>query len=136
VDRDLPPVPGRALRTTPPALRDPVFIRAAKGLTRRSLLRRVALTAVSVVGVTAGHWTFAKPLLALAYSCDYCYGSCSGCASYVPGCASPTGACSYSAYCYCPTWETNGTPCSPPRVTAVVLSCEYPCHGQLTCDPC
>jgi hypothetical protein len=119
------------------SLPDPVFVRLTKALGRRTLLRRIALTAVSLVAVTAGQWTFAKPMLVLGVSCEPCNGPCSFCASYIAECPSPTGACTcYNGACSCPAWETDLTPCATPYFAVVVLACEFPCGCQTTCTAC
>ena len=124
-------------RVVPRALQDPRFFRVAKGFTRRGILRRIALTAISAVAITIGQWTFAKPLLVYARSCDICVGNCHPCASYLALCPSPTGACSCGqAACVCWAWENQGVQCTPPLVNVVILSCEFPCGCQTYCEAC
>jgi hypothetical protein len=118
-------------------VRDPVFVRTIKGMTRRTILRRVALTAVAAVALTVGEWPFVKPLLVYARSCDLCVGGCSACASYLPGCPSPTGVCNCpQAACVCWSWENQEIPCTPFEENVIILSCEFPCGCQAYCEAC
>lgn len=123
--------------TDEPRDSQPVFIRMAESLTRRSLMRRAALTAIAVIAITAGHWGFAKPLLVYARSCDICLGACSTCSSCFFFCPSPTGACSCGGgCCTCTSWGDTGNLCQPVWMNIVVLSCEFPCGCTVSCDPC
>ena len=133
------PVPGRRLsvgQLVTSDTHDPVFVRAVRGMTRRGLLRRAAMTAVATLAITAGQWAFAKPMLVAARSCDFCAGNCSPCVTCVNTCPSPTGACACGQYC-CVCHDCEFTACSPEYSAVLVLSCEFPCGCQMYCgEPC
>lgn len=95
--------------------RETQIARILRGASRRTFLRRVGLTAVSLVAVTFARLGLPAPI-ALAGLCHTCYGNCHPCMSCVWNCPSPDSVFFCSNCGSCPEWEAGTGSCGMFRV--------------------